>query len=86
MIGQYVLRVGKNGAAVSMAHLIESEVAERLLTHCGHYMHRRTARGQLRTAGPLDQRCSLCPERVHVQDQPEPVASEQDDYDGAAAI
>ena len=90
-IGLYLVRVGPNGASVGLAHLIESEIADRRVSHCGHQLRLRNRRGSLRTAGPLDGECSLCPPRPlsnlasssqvdRIADQPEPVASEQDDW------
>lgn len=62
-IGLYLVRVAPNGRAVSLAHLVDSEVATRIVTRCGHFMERRGRRGSLRTAGPLDGECSVCPPR-----------------------
>lgn len=84
-IGLYLVRVGPSGRSVSLAHLVESEVADRVVCRCGRQMHRRTRDGALRTASGSDRTCFWCAARHdaaadRVADVPEPVASEQEDW------
>ena len=64
MIGQYVVRCAPNGSAVTLAHLIESEVADRVVCRCGRFMARRTRAGTLRNAGGADRTCFFCAVRA----------------------
>lgn len=63
LIGTHMLRCNDAGAAVGVAHLVESEVADRLVMSCGKEMHRVTSRGSMRSAGPADPYCMVCPPR-----------------------
>lgn len=85
MIGRYVVRCSDAGKAVSLAHLVESEIADRLVMRCGREMHRRNDDGTLRIAGGTDRTCFWCASRRdvapdRVSDTPEPTATEQDDW------
>lgn len=61
MIGSYQVRVAKSGAAVTLAHLVESEIADRVVTRCGRQMARKNRDGTLRPSGPADAVCERCP-------------------------
>lgn len=65
IIGQHLIRV-RNGQSVGLAHMAESEIAERVVTHCGRQMAWRSRAGRLMTAGPADPGCSDCPPRTTV--------------------
>lgn len=85
MIGQYIVRCSDSGVTVSLAHLVESEIADRKVTRCGREMHYRNKAGALRMAGPLDRECYRCSKDLRVPDKsiedvPEPVANDQDDW------